>query len=219
MLAQLYRTMLLRTAAAFITINFFAPVGASPVLDFSGAGQPGSLQLIRRTSFPTSIRAPKCQTLFVGQKATDGNVCLGVQDKSVIVEYTSVTDFSYSGVHVWIGVGIPPTTAPGQFPYTSDNAYCEIAEDGTSATCTIPLIDLPETSVCDTEFSIATHAAAGRRGGGVGSAFKVIAILGQCIPPSTLTVLKPLQRHRLRWLRLVPPVSMVQRVQSPRLAY
>ncbi|PVH68984.1 hypothetical protein DL98DRAFT_440020, partial [Cadophora sp. DSE1049] len=60
-----------------------------------------------------------------------------------------------------IGVGTPPTTALGQFPYTSDNGYYEIVTDKTSATCTIPFTDLPEGNLCDTKFSIATHAVLG----------------------------------------------------------
>ncbi|KAK0114157.1 hypothetical protein ONS95_013659 [Cadophora gregata] len=161
MLAQLYGNVLYQTAAILITTRFLAAVGASPAPAFGDAAPIGSVELLGRTTFPTSIQSPECQTLFVGQKATDGEVCLSVQDQSLIVEYMSVTDFSYDDVHVWVGVGTPPTTAPGQFSYTSGNGYCEVAEDGTSATCTIPFIDLPEGNLCNTELSIATHAALG----------------------------------------------------------
>lgn len=162
MLAQLYGNVLYQTAAILITTGFLAVVvGASPAPAFGDPAPIGSRESLRRTSFPTSIQSPQCQTLFVGQKATDGDVCLSVQNHSLRVEYTSVTDFLYNEVHVWIGVGTPPTTAPGQFPYTSDNGYCEIVADGTPATCTIPFTVLPEGDLCVTKFSIATHAALG----------------------------------------------------------
>jgi hypothetical protein len=114
MLAQIYGSVLHRTAAIF-TIRFMAAVWASP--SFGDAAPIGSRELLRRTSFPTSIQSPECQSLFVGQMATNGEVCLSVQDQSLIVDYTSVTDFFYNEVHVWVGVGTPPTTAPGQFIY------------------------------------------------------------------------------------------------------
>ncbi|PVH72617.1 hypothetical protein DL98DRAFT_539063 [Cadophora sp. DSE1049] len=161
MLAQLYGNVLYQTAAILITTRFLAVVGASPAPAFGDAAPIGSRELLRRTSLPTSIQSPQCQTLFVGQKGTDGEVCLSVQNYSLMVEYTSVTDFLYNEVHLWIGVGTPPTTAPGQFLYTSGNGYCETAAGGTSATCNIPFIDLPEGNLCNTEFSIATHAALG----------------------------------------------------------
>ncbi|PVH67438.1 hypothetical protein DL98DRAFT_642446 [Cadophora sp. DSE1049] len=178
MLAQLYRKVLYQAAAILITTRFLTVVGASPAPAFGDAAPISSRKLLQRTSLPTSIQSPECQTLFVGQKATDGDVCLSVQSHSLMVEYTSVTDFLYNEVHVWIGVGTPPTTAPGQFPYTSDNGYCEIVADGTSATCTIPFTDLPEGNLCDTKFSIATHAAlGGETGWGDGT-----CIQGECHP-------------------------------------
>jgi hypothetical protein len=80
MLAQLYGNVLYQTAAILITTGFLAVVGVSPTPAFGDTAPIGSRELLRRTSFPTSIQSPQCQTLFVGQKATDGDVCLSVQN-------------------------------------------------------------------------------------------------------------------------------------------
>jgi len=130
----------------------------------SAAATPNrAYSLLRRTDVPTGV-IPECQTLIVGQKATDGQVCLTVSDGNLIVKYGPATDVTYEEVHVWVGTGVPPTTAPGQFPYTTGNGYCEIVDDGESAICTIPL-DKIEGNLCDTTFSIATHADVGNETG------------------------------------------------------
>src|SRR5438046_8115294 len=85
----------------------------------SAAATPNRVyDLMRRTDVPTSVN-PECKTLVVGQKPTDGLVCLTVSGGNLIVTYSPATDVSYKEVHVWIGTGVPPTTAPGQFPYTT----------------------------------------------------------------------------------------------------
>lgn len=106
---------------------------------------------------PTDV-TPKCQTLYVSQKATNGQVCLSINNDNLIIKYLAVTGYSYSEVHVWIGVSVPPTTAPGQFPFTSGNGNCTVTNDKKSATCTIPLSKL-DGDLCDEELSITTHAA------------------------------------------------------------
>jgi len=119
--------------------------------------------LMRRADAPIGV-IPECQTLLAGQKPTDGLVCLSVSGGNLIVTYSPAADFSYKEVHVWVGTGTPPDTAPGQFPYTDENGYCDIADDKQSATCTIPLDEL-EGNLCSTEFSIASHANLGTETG------------------------------------------------------
>lgn len=109
--------------------------------------------LVARTSAPTGVTA-ECRVLNVGQKPTDGKVCISVNGDYLDVTYSHVTGSSYKAVHVWIGTGTPPTTAPGEFAYTSENGYCAVSGD--SAACHIPL--KLEGDLCSTEYSIAAHA-------------------------------------------------------------
>jgi len=112
-----------------------------------------------RRSTPTGV-IPECQVLDVGQFPTDGTVCLSVDGDNLIVTYSPVTGYDYDKVHVWIGTEKPTETAPGQFPYTTDNGYCEIVDGGASAKCTIPLSELGD-DLCSILFYIASHAELG----------------------------------------------------------
>jgi len=124
-----------------------------------------------RRSTPTSVN-PECQKLIVGQEESDGTVCLTVDGDNLIVTYSPVTGLTYDEVHVWIGTEKPEETAPGQFPYTSNNGYCEILDSGASAECTIPLSELGD-DLCSTPFYIASHAKLGEpTGWGKGECIK-----------------------------------------------
>lgn len=119
--------------------------------------------LIPRAGVVTSTD-PTSTVLYVGQQPTDGTVSLAIigspPDQSLKVTFSSVSGFTYKECQVWFGTGVPPTTAPGQFPYKCGDQYCAIAADGKSATCVFPLTLFPTTDLCDnTLWSIATHVA------------------------------------------------------------
>ncbi|RAL08826.1 uncharacterized protein BO97DRAFT_445866 [Aspergillus homomorphus CBS 101889] len=126
---------------------------------------------VKRVCTPsvTAITDPSCTDWLVGQKVTGKAVCVSLNEAkdAIIVSYPAYEDFTYNTVHVWIGTSQPtddnPGTAPGQYPYSSDKtpSICKIT--GQTATCTIPLADLPPLippdTKCGAPYYIVTHAS------------------------------------------------------------
>jgi len=123
-----------------------------------------ALAVVRRDDAPISV-SPECVGMLVGQKPTDGTICLTVSDDNLIVTYSSPLGKSLGQAHLWIGVGNPPIPpAPGQFPYKTTNGFCVVADDKSSQVCTIPLSGL-EGDLCKDTFSLASHANVGNHAG------------------------------------------------------
>ncbi|KAK5173208.1 uncharacterized protein LTR77_003330 [Saxophila tyrrhenica] len=133
------------TLLALAGALFVLPTLASPLeLDAT---------LSRRDVFVATV----CDPLVYGAKQVAfGSVCAGIQDGTLTVVYSTDSGWTINDVHVLVGTTTPTETAPGQFPYKSDNGFCTIS--GTRATCTIPVQD--SWRACDKDLYIATHIAA-----------------------------------------------------------
>ncbi|KAK5680113.1 hypothetical protein LTR17_027570, partial [Elasticomyces elasticus] len=97
-----------------------------------------------------------CTNFAIGQKDTRKQVCAYPSGSNMIVDYPVVSGYKYNEAHVYLGTSPPGTSAPGQFPYTSNNGYCKLASDGSSVTCTIPISSFGK---CGGSYYIATHSA------------------------------------------------------------
>jgi hypothetical protein len=67
--------------------------------------------------------APQVQTLYAGQDIAVGNVSVWNDIDNLYVKY-EITDLDWviTETHLYAGKNVPPTTAPGQFPYDDDDA-------------------------------------------------------------------------------------------------
>ncbi|KAK4900468.1 hypothetical protein LTR49_027447 [Elasticomyces elasticus] len=97
-----------------------------------------------------------CTNFAIGQKDTGKQVCAYPSGSNMIVDYPVVSGYKYNEAHVYLGTSPPGTSAPGQFPYTSNNGYCKLASDGSSVTCTILISSFGK---CGGSYYIATHSA------------------------------------------------------------
>ncbi|KAK5687836.1 hypothetical protein LTR17_026720 [Elasticomyces elasticus] len=111
-----------------------------------------------------------CTNFAIGQKDTGKQVCAYPSGSDMIVDYPVVSGYKYNEAHVYLGTSPPGTSAPGQFPYTSNNGNCKLASDGSSVTCTIPISSFGK---CGGSYYIATHSASNTETGwGNGSCIK-----------------------------------------------
>jgi hypothetical protein len=84
--------------------------------------------------------APQVQTLYAGQDIAVGNVSVWNDGDNLYVKY-EITDLDWviTETHLYAGKNVPPTAAPGQFPYDDDDAT--LVSD-TVVTYAIPLDDI-----------------------------------------------------------------------------
>ncbi|KAK5691282.1 hypothetical protein LTR17_025712 [Elasticomyces elasticus] len=97
-----------------------------------------------------------CTNFAIGQKDTGKQVCAYPSGSNMIVDYPVVSGYKYNEAHVYLGTSPPGTSAPGQFPYTSNNGNCKLVWAGSSVTCTIPISSFGK---CGGSYYIATHSA------------------------------------------------------------
>jgi hypothetical protein len=84
--------------------------------------------------------APQVQTLYAGQDIAVGNVSVWNDGDNLYVKY-EITDLDWviTETHLYAGKNVPPTAAPGQFPYDDDDAT---SISDTVVTYAIPLDDI-----------------------------------------------------------------------------
>jgi hypothetical protein len=84
--------------------------------------------------------APQVQTLYAGQDIAVGNVSVWNDIDNLYVKYEiNDLDWVITETHLYAGKNVPPTTAPGQFPYDDDDAT---SVTDTVVTYAIPLADI-----------------------------------------------------------------------------
>jgi hypothetical protein len=89
--------------------------------------------------------APQVQTLLAGQDIEVGNVSVWNNETTLYVTY-EITESPWiiTETHLYAGKNVSPTTAPGQFPYSDDNAT---SATNTTVTYEIPLADIDSYSM------------------------------------------------------------------------
>jgi len=89
--------------------------------------------------------APQVQTLLAGQDIEVGNVSVWNNETTLYVTY-EITESPWiiTETHLYAGKNVSPTTAPGQFPYSDDDAT---SATNTTVTYEIPLADIDSYSM------------------------------------------------------------------------
>ncbi len=137
-------------AALAITSVQASPFGAMDVRDFGLS--------------PRDTDAHQCSDLVVGATRSPdiGTVCVDLANGTLTITYHITTaGWTFNAVHAWVGTSPPtsttPGTAPGKFPYTTENGKCVMSADNTTATCTVSPI--PDTwRSCTGTLYIVAHA-------------------------------------------------------------
>jgi hypothetical protein len=88
--------------------------------------------------------SPQVQTLYAGQDIDVGTVSVWNDSDNLYVKYETTGGWVMTATHLYAGQNVPPTTAPGQFPYDDDDAT--LVTD-TVVTYEIPLDDIDSYSM------------------------------------------------------------------------
>lgn len=145
---QAFLSGLIRAALVIPSVQA-SPFEAMDIRDFS---------LNRRDTFVSH----QCYDLVVGATRSPdiGTVCADLMDGTLTITYSITTaGWTFNSVHAWVGTSTPtsntPGTAPGKFPYTSNNGFCTIS--GSVATCTVS--EIPDSwRSCTGQLYIVAHA-------------------------------------------------------------
>lgn len=77
--------------------------------------------VLRRADTCYALGSIQCTDLSIGQKDTGRQICTSISGGNLVVNYPAVSGYPYSEVHCYLGSSPPSASAPGQFPYTSNN--------------------------------------------------------------------------------------------------
>ncbi|KAF2274277.1 uncharacterized protein EI97DRAFT_444282 [Westerdykella ornata] len=121
---------------------------ASPHLDF-GAGPFNALQT-------RDLAGSSCVDFVYGAKDTKlGQVCVSISGGTLTITYPTLpSGGSYTDLHAIVQTTPITESVQGHWPYSLDKGTCQISGGGTSATCTIPVLDEGE---CAISISISTE--------------------------------------------------------------
>lgn len=120
---------------------------------------------VQATPFSSLINArdlsvgKTCRDLVLGSTAIKiGDVCITILDGTLTVNYSPISPYTYTDVHVYVGTVAPTNRAPGSFPYSSGvGGVCSLTAGNVAASCTIPVQS--SWRVCGQKLFIATHAS------------------------------------------------------------